>query len=125
MVAISRMFGSFSVDDLGRAAAFYSDVLGLKVSWAAEGGPLWLHGTDGAGTLVYLKGDHVPATFTVLNLSVPDIELAVDELLDRGIEFEHFDGIPTDDRGVLHHEGRSIAWFTDPAGNNLSVVQEA
>jgi predicted enzyme related to lactoylglutathione lyase len=125
MVTTTRTFGSFSVDDLGRAAAFYGDVLGLTVSWTAEQGPLWLRGNDGADTLVYLKRDHVPANFTVLNLSVPDIEHAVDELSAHGITFQQYDGIPTDNRGILHGQGHSIAWFTDPAGNNLSVVQEA
>jgi catechol 2,3-dioxygenase-like lactoylglutathione lyase family enzyme len=125
MVTMTRTFGSFSVDDLDRAAAFYRDVLGLTVARVAEPGPLWLHGPDGDDTLVYLKGDHLPATFTVLNVSVPDIGQAVAELTARGVTFEHYDGIPTDDRGILHGEGHSIAWFTDPAGNGLSLVEEA
>jgi predicted enzyme related to lactoylglutathione lyase len=124
MVTMTRTFGSFSVDDLDRAAGFYGDVLGLTVSWAGEQGPLWLRGPGGAESLVYLKPDHVPATFTVLNLAVPDIEAAVDDLSARGVTFASYDGIPTDDRGILHGADHSVAWFVDPAGNNLSVVQE-
>lgn len=123
MVATNRTFGSFSVDDLEAAAAFYRDQLNLKVSLVAEHGPLWLHGPGGCDTLVYPKADHAPASFTVLNLSVDDIELAVDELSACGVSFERYDGLPTDDRGIYHGDGRSLAWFTDPAGNTLSVVQ--
>lgn len=118
-----RTFGSFSVDDLEAAATFYRDQLDLEVALVGEHGPLWLHGPGGCDTLVYLKSDHTPATFTVLNLSVDDIEHAVDELSARGIIFERFEGIPADDRGIFHGQGHSLAWFTDPAGNNLSVVQ--
>lgn len=90
----------------------------------SEHGPLWLHGPDGSDTLVYGKPAHTPATFTVLNLSVDNIEQAVDELSTCGIAFQRYEGIDADDRGIFHGDGHSVAWFTDPAGNSLSVVQE-
>jgi catechol 2,3-dioxygenase-like lactoylglutathione lyase family enzyme len=124
VVAAVRTFGSFSVDDLVAAKAFYEDLLGMDVSLVSEQGPMWVHGPGDCDTLVYPKPDHVPATFTVLNLSVADVEQAVDELSALGVTFERYDGLPVDDRGILHGEGHSVAWFTDPAGNNISVVQE-
>ena len=123
MVATVTVFGSFSVDDVQAAKAFYGDLLGMKVSLDSEHGPLWVHGPGGCDTLVYAKPDHTPATFTVLNLAVEDIEHAVDELASLGVTFERYDGYDTDDRGILHGQERSLAWFTDPAGNSLSVVQ--
>jgi catechol 2,3-dioxygenase-like lactoylglutathione lyase family enzyme len=124
MVATVRTFGSFSVDDLDASRTFYGDLLGMKVSLVSEEGPLWLHGPGSCDTLVYLKPDHTPASFTVLNLSVGDIERAVDELVELGISFERYTGLETDERGIFHGAGHSVAWFTDPAGNNLSVVEE-
>jgi catechol 2,3-dioxygenase-like lactoylglutathione lyase family enzyme len=123
MVATVATFGSFSVDDLEVAKAFYGDTLGMKVSLASEHGPLWVHGGGGCDTLVYGKPDHTPATFTVLNLAVEDIEQAVGELASLGVTFERYDGYDTDERGIFHGDGHSLAWFTDPAGNNLSIVQ--
>lgn len=123
MVATLTTFGSFSVDDLEAAKDFYGDLLGMKVSLESEHGPLWVHSPGGCDTLVYAKPDHTPATFTVLNLAVEDIQQAVDELASFGVTFERYDNYDTDDRGILHGEGHSLAWFTDPAGNNLSVVQ--
>jgi predicted enzyme related to lactoylglutathione lyase len=123
MVATATTFGSFSVDDLEVAKAFYGETLGMKVSLASEHGPLWVHGAGGSDTLVYVKSDHTPATFTVLNLAVEDIEQAVDEFASRGVTFERYDGYDTDERGIFHGDGHSLAWFTDPAGNNLSIVQ--
>ena len=123
MVAITGTFGSFSVGDLEAAKTFYGDLLGMKVSLVGEQGPLWLHGPGGCNTLIYAKPDHTPATFTVLNLSVDDIQQAVDELSSRGVRFERYDGYDTDARGIFHGHGHSLAWFTDPAGNNLSIVQ--
>lgn len=123
MVATIRTFGSYSVDDLEAAQAFYGDLLEMKVSLVSGHGPLWLHGPDGSDTLVYVKPDHTPASFTVLNLSVPDIEQAVDELVARQVTFERVDGLETDARGIFHGDGHAVAWFTDPAGNNLSIVE--
>jgi catechol 2,3-dioxygenase-like lactoylglutathione lyase family enzyme len=124
MVDLRRTFASFAVNDLAAAKRFYGDTLGMKVTLSAAHGPLWLHGSDGHDTLVYAKPDHVPASFTVLNLSVDGIEGAVDELVALGVRFERHEGFPLDERGIYHGEGHAVAWFTDPAGNNLSVVQE-
>ena len=123
MVATVKTFGSFSVDDLDTAKSFYGDVLGMKVAPVSNHGPLWMNGAGDCDTLVYAKPDHTPATFTVLNLAVEDIEKAVDELAALGVTFERYDGYDTDERGIFHGEGHSLAWFTDPAGNNLSIVQ--
>lgn len=123
MIHTTRTFASFSVDDIGAARSFYRDTLRMRVSDEGERGPLWLHGPDGHATLVYRKPDHVPATFTVLNFAVDSIEKTVDELSALGVQFERYEGLETDSRGIYRAEGRSIAWFTDPAGNVLSVVQ--
>ncbi len=124
MVAMKRMFGSFSVDDIDAARRFYGETLGMKTSAVTERGPIWLHGSDGQDTLIYVKPDHVPATFTVLNLSVGSIDEAVDVLIGLGVGFVRYDGLETDDRGIYHGQDHAVAWFSDPAGNILSVVQE-
>lgn len=124
MVRSKRIFGSFSVDDIEAARRFYQETLGIKTELITEQGPLFLHGPDGSITLVYPKTDHTPATFTVLNLSVEDIDSTVEELTSKGLEFQRYPGIEADERGVHQSQGHSIAWFTDPAGNELSVVQE-
>lgn len=124
MVRATKTFGSFAVDDIDAAKRFYRGTLGLKVSVEAEGGPIWLHGSEGHDTLVYPKPDHVPATFTVLNLFVDDLNATVDELTAKGVHPERYDGIDTDDRGILYAQGRSVAWFTDPAGNVVAVGQQ-
>ena len=124
MVHATRTFSSFAVDDIDAATRFYQDTLGLKVSVEAEGGPIWVHVSEGHDTLVYPKRDHVPATFTVLNLFVDDLNTAVDELTASGVAFERYEGIDTDDRGIFHAEGHSVAWFTDPAGNVVAVGQQ-
>lgn len=124
MVHATRTFSSFAVDDIDAATRFYRDTLGLKVVVEAEGGPIWVHGSEGHDTLVYPKPDHVPATFTVLNLFVDDLNTAVDELTASGVAFERYEGIDTDDRGIFHAEGHSVAWFTDPAGNVVAVGQQ-
>lgn len=125
MVQTKRMFGSFSVDDIESARRFYHETLDLEVEQISDDGPLFLHGPDGSATLVYLKSDHQPATFTVLNLSVEDIETAVEELTSRGIEFQRYPGIEANEQGIHRSNGHSIAWFNDPAGNGLSLVQES
>jgi len=124
MLHVIEAFSSFAVDDLAAARAFYGTTLGLQVSSALPngGGPLWLRVAHERGVLVYPKPDHVPASFTVLNLSVDDIEQAVDELTARGITFQRFREYDQDERAIYHGEGHSIAWFTDPAGNGLCVV---
>ncbi|GAA3000313.1 VOC family protein [Actinokineospora diospyrosa] len=122
MVRHTRVFSGFAVDDVAAAREFYESVLGLRVT--EEYGMLHLHITEDTHVLVYPKPGHVPASFTVLNFQVEDIDQAVDELVGRGVRFERYEGLPTDDRGVFREEGPFIAWFTDPAGNVMSVLQE-
>ncbi|MDQ6937258.1 MAG: VOC family protein [Actinomycetota bacterium] len=114
-------FSGFAVDDVVEAARFYRTVLELEVT--EENGLLSLHLGNGAVVLVYPKAGHTPASFTVLNFPVADIDAAVDELASRGVRFERYEEIPTDDSGVFRRGGPPIAWFTDPAGNILSVLQ--
>ncbi|KAA1424692.1 VOC family protein [Mumia zhuanghuii] len=125
MLGEAPAFSGFSVDDTAKAQAFYGDTLGLDVSEAD--GMLTLHLAGGRDTLVYPKGEHhQPASYTILNFPVPDIEAAVDALAGRGVVFEKYEGTPTatDDKGIFRGGGPLIAWFTDPAGNVLSVIQE-
>ena len=121
-VAPARAYSGFAVDDVRSARSFYGETLGLEV--AEEQGQLTITIAGGATVLVYPKADHVPATFTVLNFPVDDIDRAVDELTARGVVFRRFDGIPVDEKGIFRGDGPDIAWFTDPAGNVLSVLQE-
>jgi predicted enzyme related to lactoylglutathione lyase len=120
----TKAFSGFAVDDLGKARAFYEGTLGVKVS--ETGDILTLHLAGGRDTIVYPKPDFTPATYTILNFSVDDIETAVDDLAARGVRFERYDGIDQDEKGIARIEGGPpIAWFTDPAGNILSVLQES
>ena len=118
----TKAFSGFSVDDLEAAKKFYGDVLGLKAS--ERYGLLTLHLAGGRDTLVYPKPDHAPATYTILNFAVDDIDAAVDELISRGVELEKYDGLGQDDKGINRAGGPYIAWFKDPAGNILAVLQE-
>lgn len=122
----SAAFSGFSVDDLDRARAFYEEVLGLRTTPVEEmGGLLRLHLGGGREVLVYAKGaGHSPATYTVLNFPVPDVDAAVAELTARGVLFLHYDSPPTDETGVMRAGGPLIAWFTDPAGNVFSVIAQ-
>jgi catechol 2,3-dioxygenase-like lactoylglutathione lyase family enzyme len=122
MLANSRAFSGFSVDDLQRAREFYGQTLGLPTS--ERYGLMTLHLAGARDTLVYPKPDHRPATYTILNFPVDDIDKAVDELARRGIHFERYPGSAQDDKGIHRGEGPYIAWFKDPAGNVLSVLQE-
>jgi catechol 2,3-dioxygenase-like lactoylglutathione lyase family enzyme len=115
----TRAFSGFSVDDIPKAKQFYGETLGIKVT--EEHGMLTLHIDGDRATLIYPKQDHTPATFTILNFPVDDIESAVDELVALGIEFEQYEGL--DARGINRRGGPPIAWFKDPAGNILSVIQ--
>ena len=117
----SRAFSGFSVNDIAAARDFYANTLGLQVTEA--NGRLTLHLAGGGTVIVYPKPDHAPATYTVLNFPVADIEAAVDELTERGVRFERYEGLPTDDRAIFRGGGPLIAWFTDPAGNVLSVLE--
>ena len=123
MIGTVQVVSSFAVDDLSAAAAFYRETVGLRVS-EDDRGALWLLIDGDHGVLVYPRPDHTPATFTVLNFFVDDIALAVDDLVARGTQIQRYDGFTTDDKGIHHTKHRSIAWFTDPAGNILSVAQE-
>ena len=127
MLTDSPAFSGFSVDDLARARAFYEEVLGLRVSEieGPRGSMLRLHLGSGGEVLVYAKPDHTPAAFTVLNFPVPDVRAAVDELTSRGVGFQRYEGMPFDERGIMTGGGPLIAWFTDPAGNVFSVMQDS
>jgi predicted enzyme related to lactoylglutathione lyase len=118
----TKAFSGFSVDDLDAAKKFYGEILGLKTS--ERYGLLTLHLAGGRDTLVYPKPDHAPATYTILNFAVDDIDAAVDELVSRGVELEKYDGLGQDDKGINRAGGPYIAWFKDPAGNILAVLQE-
>jgi catechol 2,3-dioxygenase-like lactoylglutathione lyase family enzyme len=122
MFADSKAFGGFSVDDMDRARQFYGETLGLRVS--EENGLLHLHLAGGNDVLVYPKPNHTPATFTILNFPVDDIDAAVDALTARGVRLERYDGFNQDEKGILRDDqSPPIAWFTDPAGNVLSVIK--
>lgn len=123
MLTDSKAFSGFAVDDVDAAAEFYGTTLGLRVSREAMG-LLALHLPGGADVLVYPKPDHVPATFTILNFPVADVEATVDALAEKGVTFERYDGFEQDERGIARGEPR-VAWFRDPAGNILSVLQVA
>ena len=121
MLGESKAFSGFAVDDLEKAKAFYEDVLGLKTS--EEHGLMTLHLAGDRPTLVYPKPDHEPATYTVLNFPVDDIDAAVEALMERGVAFEIYEQSGQDEKGVMGQYGPPIAWFRDPAGNILSVIQ--
>ncbi|WP_320670201.1 VOC family protein [Patulibacter defluvii] len=118
----SPAFGGFSVDDTDAAARFYRDVLGLRVTGPNEMGIVTLHLAGGRDVIAYPKPNHQPATFTILNFPVDDVDAAVDELTARGVAFERYEGMPQDEKGIMRDNGPTIAWFTDPAGNVLSLI---
>jgi len=122
MFANTKAFSGFAVDDIAAAKKFYGQTLGLRVS--ESNGMLTLHIAGDRDILVYPKPNHTPASFTILNFPVDDIEKAVDELTERGVRFERYDNLQADDKGIHRVGGPPIAWFTDPAGNVLSVLQE-
>ncbi len=119
----TKAFSGFSVDDIAAAKMFYGDTLGVPLT--EENGMLSLHVSGGGTILVYPKGaQHSPASYTVLNFPVDDIDNAVDQLTSLGIEILRYPGMGQDDRGIARQGGPLIAWFTDPAGNVLSVLQQ-
>jgi catechol 2,3-dioxygenase-like lactoylglutathione lyase family enzyme len=121
MLSYTRAFSGFSAPDLEAEKAFYADTLGIRIS---EGmGNLLLELEGGQNVLIYPKPDHQPATFTVLNFEVADIDVAVDALTAAGVTFERYEGFPQDEKGVAREMGPSIAWFKDPAGNILAILQ--
>ncbi len=120
MLKDSKAFSTFSADDIPRAKQFYGETLGLDVADEMDG--LALHLAGGGEVFVYPKEDHEPASFTVLNFPVDDIDRAVDKLAEAGVEFERYEGMELDEKGINRGEGPTIAWFKDPAGNILSVL---
>ena len=123
MFGETKAFSGFSVDDIPAAKQFYSETLGIRVT--EDNGLLFLHLAGDRDVLVYPKGEsHQPATYTILNFPVPDIEAAVDQLTAKGVSFLRYEGFEQDDKGIARAGGPPIAWFTDPAGNVLSVIQE-
>ena len=125
MLADSKAFSGFSVDDPEAARTFYADTLGLRTE-VSDNGFLTLKLAGDKDVLVYPSPNHAPASYTVLNFPVDDIEAAVDQLTGRGVHFEKYEGTPmsTDEKGIFRKGGPLIAWFRDPAGNTLSVIQE-
>ena len=124
MLNDSKAFSGFSVDNLEKAKEFYSKILGLEVT-ENKMGVLELHVSGGNNILIYPKPNHVPATFTILNFPVENIEKSVEDLVDAGVRFEQYDGeLKTDSKGIFRGGGPLIAWFKDPAGNILSVLEE-
>ena len=123
MFANTNAINSFAVDDLDAARSFYRETLGVDVT-DEDMGFITLHLAGDRPTMVYPKPDFAPATYTILNFQVDDVDTAVDELGSRGVQFERYDGAPQDERGIMREGGPFIAWFTDPAGNVLSVLQD-
>ena len=114
MFASTKAFSGFAVDDLDQARRFYGETLGINTS--EQYGLMTLHLAGGRDTLVYPKSGHTPASYTILNFPVDDIEAAVDGLTARGVRFERYEGMEQDERGISRGGGPYIAWFTDPAG---------
>jgi catechol 2,3-dioxygenase-like lactoylglutathione lyase family enzyme len=123
MFTCTGAFSGFSATDVEVERAFYADLLGLAAT--VDNGILNLQLPGGQHVIVYPKDDHQPATFTVLNLEVADVDEAVDALSAAGVDFERYDGLTQDERGVQREYGPPIAWFRDPAGNILSVIQSS
>ena len=122
----SKAYSGFAVDDVRRAREFYGETLGVRTEVLDEQiGLMTLHLAGDRPTLVYQKPDFEPATYTILNFPVDDVDEAVDELASRGVSFERYDGFDQDEKGISRGNGPQIAWFKDPAGNILSVHQAA
>lgn len=127
MLKDSHAFSGYSANDIEAARHFYGEVLGLEVSDPFEMGMVELNFPGGGQVIIYPKDDHKPAAYTVLNFPVDDIDKAVDELTAKGVEFERYKGFEQDEKGIARSEDQSqgpdIAWFKDPAGNIISVLQ--
>ena len=122
MFADTRAISGFAVDDLEKAREFYGGTLGLRTS--VQHDIMTLHLADDRDTIVYPKPGHHPADYTILNFQVDDIDYAVGQLAERGVQFEHYEGLGQDEKGINRAGGPYIAWFKDPAGNILAVLQE-
>ena len=123
MLSDSKAFSGFAVKELDAAKSFYGSTLGLEVKDQPMG-TLGIELGSGATVMVYQKPDFVPATYTILNFPVPDVESAVDQLTKAGVEMQRYPGFDQDAKGISRGEGPAIAWFTDPSGNILSVLEE-
>jgi predicted enzyme related to lactoylglutathione lyase len=124
MLAEAKATSGFAVPDTDEAKRFYGETLGLEVAVFDEENGVMALKLAGGDVLVYRKPDFVPATYTILNFEVDDIDATVDGLVERGVEFERYDGFEQDEKGIMHGPGPHIAWFKDPAGNILSVLQQ-
>jgi predicted enzyme related to lactoylglutathione lyase len=125
MLGSSKATSGFAVSDLNKAKEFYEGTLGLTVEvLAEEHGLTRLHLADGGHVLMYLSADMTPASYTILNFEVADVDAAVDQLAERGVSFERYDDFEQDEKGVVRGPGPQIAWFKDPSGNVLSVLQQ-
>jgi len=125
MFANAKATNGFAVDDLDAAKRFYGETLGLGTTdLSEEFGVMSIQLAGGRDTLVYRKDDFVPATYTILNFEVDDVDAAVDELTAKGVTMERYDGFDQDEKGIMRDNGPTIAWFKDPAGNILSVLQQ-
>lgn len=121
---ITHAFSGFSTDDLGKTKAFYADTLGLNVEEEKEMDMLRIKLVGGGEVMIYPKDNHQPATYTVLNLMVDNIEQTVDELVGKGVKFEVYEGFGQDEKAISHGQGPNVAWFKDPAGNILAVIED-
>ena len=122
----TKAYSGFAVDDVQKAQEFYGETLGVKTTLLDEElGLMSLNLAGNRDTFVYVKPDFEPATYTILNFEIDDVDKAVDELAERGVSFERYDGFDQDDKGIARGPGPQIAWFKDPAGNILSVMQQA
>jgi catechol 2,3-dioxygenase-like lactoylglutathione lyase family enzyme len=124
MLADAKATSGFAVPDTDEAKRFYGETLGLEVSVLNEENGVMALSLNGCEVFVYRKPDFAPATYTILNFEVDDVEAEVDDLASRGVSFERYDGFDQDEKGIAHGPGPSIAWFKDPAGNILSVLQQ-
>ena len=124
MLANAKATSGFAVPDTEEAKRFYGEALGLNVAVLDEENGVMALKLTGGDVFVYRKPDFEPATYTILNFEVDDIESAVDDLTSRGVAFERYDGFEQDEKGIAHGPGPKIAWFKDPAGNTLSVLQQ-
>lgn len=124
MVNVRNVLPTFAANDIDAVRAFYADTLGMSVSTLDEGAGIVLDLGDGAAVFVYQKDDHVPAPFTVMHLTVDDVDEAVDELAAKGVPFQHYEGFDQDEKGIVRGfmEGGDGAWFTDPAGNIIGLA---
>ena len=125
MLGSSKAFSGFAVDDLEKAREFYEGTLGVRTTTVGDQELLTLHLAGDRPTLIYPKADHEPATYTILNFPVDDIDAAVDGLTERGVEMLRYDGFGQDERGIAREAGPAIARFTDPAGNIMSVLEDS